>query len=112
MIIKHIFLPILCALLTFLANIFGTIVTVPTEKEEVEIVNSIAGDTTLDNSILYANEMQNTAQAYYTDDDRSAYRMQNADIILTHELTDKGNNRRHKGVIYCVKVGLDRGCRR
>ena len=92
MLIKHIILPILCALLTFLANVFGTIVPVIPEQDEVKIVNSIAGDTTLDNSILYANKMQNKAQAFYTDADRSAYRMQNENMVLTHELTDKGNN--------------------
>ena len=92
MLIKHIILPILCALLTFLANIIGTAVPEILREDETEIMNSIAGDTNLDNSILYANKMQNKAQAYYTDADRSAYRMQNESMVLTHELKDKGNN--------------------
>ncbi len=92
MIIKNFILPILCALLTLFANVFGATVPEIPQKEEVGIMNSIAGDTTLDNSILYANKMQNKAQAFYTDADRSAYRMQNENMVFTHELTDKGNN--------------------
>lgn len=92
LIIKYVFLPILCALLTFLANTFYAIPVDPPKEDTVEIINDITGDTTLDNSILYANEMQNAAQAFYTDADRSAYRMQNENAVLTHKLTDKGSN--------------------
>ena len=92
LILKHVFLPILCTLLTFLANTFYAVPFEPQPEAPVEIINNIDGDTSLADSILYASEMQNTAQAFYTDADRSAYRMQNKNVTLTHKLTDKGNN--------------------
>ncbi len=92
LIVKHLLLPILCALLTFFANIVYTPSVEQPKKEESEVIHDIAGDSILSGSILYANEMQNKAQAYYTDADRSAYRMQNTSAVLTHELTDKDNN--------------------
>ncbi len=63
-----------------------------TEKPETEIVNDIDGDTALADSIKYAADVDNKAQAYYTDAERSAYAMKNANSVLTHTLKALGNS--------------------
>lgn len=62
------------------------------EKPATEIVNDIDGDTPLADSIKYAAEVGNKAQAYYIDAERSAYVMENADAVLTHTLKALGNS--------------------
>ncbi len=62
------------------------------EKPATEIVNDIDGDTTLADSIKYAAEVGDKAQAYYIDAERSAYVMENADAVLTHTLKALGNS--------------------
>lgn len=57
------------------------------EKPATEIVNDIEGDTALADSIKYAAEVGNKAQAYYIDAERSAYAMENSDAVLTHTLS-------------------------
>ncbi len=57
------------------------------DKEETEIVNNIDGQTNMAQSIKFANEVKNQAQAKYTNPDRSAYEMKNSQMIFTHSLT-------------------------
>ena len=59
---------------------------------ETEVVNDIDGDTTLADSIKYAAEVDDKAQAYYADAERSAYIMENADAVLTHTLKALSNS--------------------
>lgn len=61
------------------------------EKEETEIVNSIDGQTNMAESIKFANDVENKAQAKYIDADRSAYEMKNTDMIFTHSLGKKNS---------------------
>ena len=60
-----------------------------TNTPATEIVNDIDGDSELSASIKYAAETDDIAQAYYTDSERSAFKMVNADMVLTHDLTAK-----------------------
>lgn len=92
LIVKHLLLPIICALLTLFANVFYSVPVETPIPEDIEMIHDITNDTTLASSVLLADRLQNSAQAYYTDADRSAYRMQNNNMVLTHELTDKGSN--------------------
>ncbi|MBR3869316.1 MAG: hypothetical protein IKM66_08360 [Clostridia bacterium] len=59
--------------------------------ENISIVNDIAGDTTLDDTIRYASRVNDVAQSYYTKTDRSEYVMKNSDMMLVHTLTGKHN---------------------
>ena len=59
------------------------------DKPTAEIVNNIDGDSNLVNSIKYAAEVDDIAQAYYTDAERSAFKMANSHMVLTHDLTAK-----------------------
>ena len=59
------------------------------DKPTTEIVNNIDGDSNLVNSIKYAAEVDDIAQAYYTDAERSAFKMANSHMVLTHDLTAK-----------------------
>lgn len=61
------------------------------DKEKTEIVNNIDGHTNMAESIKYANEVKNQAQAKYTDPDRSAYEMKNNNMIFTHTLGAKNS---------------------
>ena len=58
-----------------------------TPDTPTQIINDIDGDTQLDNSIKYASQIDDVVQAYYTNAERSAFRMENADMAFTHELT-------------------------
>ncbi len=57
-----------------------------------QLINDIDGDTTLDDSIKLASQLDDVVQAYYTDAERSAFRMENADMVLTHDLTAKSKD--------------------
>ena len=61
------------------------------EKQETEIVNNIDEHTNMAESIKFANEIKNKAQARYTDADRSAYEMKNSNMIFTHSLGEKNS---------------------
>ena len=55
---------------------YGDLVEKPDEeKAETEIVNEIDSQTNMADSIKYANQVKNQAQAKYTDAERSAYEM-------------------------------------
>ncbi len=56
-------------------------------KPTTEIVNNIDGDSNLSASIKYAAEIDDIGQGYYTDAERSAFRMVNGHMVLTHDLT-------------------------
>lgn len=68
---------------------FGEIVT--PEKEKTEIVNNIDVHTNMAQSIKFANEVKNQAQAKYTNPERTAFEMKNSNMILTHSLTKKNS---------------------
>ena len=86
--IKKIFAVILSFLQMLVLNVsYGDYVEPEKpEKEETQLVNDISGDTTLDESIKYASSVASTVDAYYTDAKRSAYAMENTDMVLTHTL--------------------------
>ncbi len=87
----------LATVLTFLQVIFCAVgygefgeIKKP-EKEKTEIVNDIDGQTNMADSIKFASEVKNQAQAKYTDADRSAYEMKNTNMIFTHSLGKKNS---------------------
>ena len=92
--LKRIFAVILSFLQMLVLNVgYGEYVEPQAgEKTPTEIVNSIDGDTTLAASIKYAAEVDDIAQGYYTDAERSAFKMENSHMSLTHELTSKTKN--------------------
>ncbi len=61
------------------------------EKEDVQIINDIDGDTILDDTIKYASQVNDVAQSYYTKTDRREYIMKNSDMMLVQTLTGKHN---------------------
>ncbi len=63
-----------------------------TPGKPTEIINDISGDTPLADSIKYASQVSNKAQAYYIDAERSAYAMENANAVLTHTLNLRKNS--------------------
>ncbi|MBQ8026888.1 MAG: hypothetical protein IJ261_02100, partial [Clostridia bacterium] len=73
--LKRIFAVILSFLQMLVLNVgYGEYVEPQAgEKTPTEIVNSIDGDTTLAASIKYAAEVDDIAQGYYTDAERSAF---------------------------------------
>lgn len=86
--IKRIFAVILSFLQMLVLNVsYGDYVEPEKpEKEETQLVNDITGDTTLDDSIKFASSVASQVDAYYTDAERSAYAMANANAVLTHTL--------------------------
>ena len=72
---------------------YGDYVAPETEnKPTTETINSIDGDSNLSASIKYAAEVDDIGQGYYTDAERSAYKMANSHMALTHNLTAKVKN--------------------
>ncbi len=61
------------------------------EKTQSEIVNNIDGDTSLADTIRYAAQVDDSAQAYYGDAERTSYVMKNKDTTLVHSLKAKNN---------------------
>ncbi len=61
------------------------------EKQAVNLKNDIDGNTTLDDTIKYASQIDDVVQSYYADSDRTAYVMKNKDITLVHTLDAKKN---------------------
>ncbi len=86
--IKRIFAVILSFLQMLVFNVsYGERVEPPKpEKEETQLVNDISGDTSLAETIKYASSVAGKVAAYYTDSERSAYAMENADMVFTHTL--------------------------
>lgn len=60
-------------------------------RKKISAVNDIAGDTTLDDTIKYASEVNDVAQSYYGNTARTSYVMKNKDMKLVHSLTSKHN---------------------
>lgn len=60
--------------------------------ENVSIVNDISGDTTLDDTIRYASQVNDVAQSYYDNTARTSYVMKNNEITLVHALSAKKNS--------------------
>lgn len=56
------------------------------QKQETTVINDINGDTTLAASIKYASAVASEVDAYYTDAERSAYAMENTQMVFTHTL--------------------------
>ena len=86
--IKKIFAVILSFLQMLVLNVsYGDYVEPEKpEKEETQLVNDISGDTTLADTIKYASSVAGQVQGYHTDPERSAYAMENTDMVLTHTL--------------------------
>lgn len=57
-----------------------------TSEESIALVNDISGDGPLSESVKLAKRLANGVQAAYTDSNRTAYRMANQNMILTHTL--------------------------
>ncbi len=55
-------------------------------EEATALINDIAGDSPLSESVLLAKRLSNGVQAAYTDADRTAYRIVNKNMTLTHTL--------------------------
>ncbi len=65
--------------------------TNPPENKPTEIINEIDGQTNMANSIKYANQVKNQAQAKYTTPDRDAFELKNTEMIFTHSLEKKNS---------------------
>ena len=57
-------------------------------KTEEKVID-LSGQTTLSDTVLTANGLANGVQAYYTNNDRTAYVVENRNVKLTHALTGK-----------------------
>lgn len=92
--LKKMFAVIIAFLQTLIFNVsYGDYVEPQkTPDTPTQIINDINGDTTLADSVKFASEVDDVAQAYYPDAERSAFRMENADMLLTHSLTTKKKN--------------------
>lgn len=88
--IKKMFAVILAFLQTLIFNVsYGEYVPPRKVGSATEVINDISGDTPLADSVKYASQVDDVVQAYYTDAERSAFRMENADMTLDHKLTAK-----------------------
>ncbi|MBQ6019496.1 MAG: hypothetical protein IJL26_04870 [Clostridia bacterium] len=77
---------------TCLSALFGGVSVAPWRNaDETETVNDISGDTELADSVLLASALSNGVQCVYADAARTAYRMTNRDMTLTHTLGKRGN---------------------
>ncbi len=92
--LKKMFAVIIAFLQTLIFNVsYGDYVEPQkTPDTPTQIINDIDGDTTLADSVKFASQVDDVVQAYYTDAERSAFRMENADMVLTHELTTKSKD--------------------
>ncbi len=92
--LKKMFAVILAFLQTLIFNVsYGDFVEPQkTPDAPTQIINNIDGDTTLADSVKFASQFDDVVQAYYTDAERSTFRMENADMVLTHELTAKSKD--------------------
>ena len=69
----------------FSSAVHGSVTPVGEEKETMTLIRR--DETALADTIEYAYRVKNAAQGTYTDSARSAYRMGNACMALTHRLT-------------------------
>jgi hypothetical protein len=66
-------------------SIFATVVGCTTEEPKPK-PRDTSNDTRLSKSMVYANTIANTVQAYYTTPDRDSYTIANTQMKLVHEL--------------------------
>lgn len=64
----------------------GTAVSPWQDDNEATVVNDISGDSNLDDSVLLASKLANGVQCVYANANRTAYKMTNCDMTLTHTL--------------------------
>ena len=60
-------------------------------EKNTDVINDISGDTTLDDTIKYASQVDDVAQSYYGNTARTSYVMKNNDMKIVHTLTSKHN---------------------
>ena len=86
--LKQIFAVILSFLQMLVMNVsYGEYVKPEApQKQETELVNDISGDTTLADSIKYASSVASEVDAYYTDGERTAFALENTQMVFTHTL--------------------------
>ncbi len=92
--LKRIFAVVLAFFQTLVFNVsYGEYVDpLQTPDTPTQLINDIDGDTTLADSVKLAAQLDDVVKAYYTDSERSAFRMENADMVLTHDLTSKSKD--------------------
>ena len=86
--LKQIFATILAFLQMLVMNVsYGEDVKPEApQKQETELINDISGDSTLADSIKYASAMASETDAYYTDGKRTAFALENTQMVFTHTL--------------------------
>lgn len=60
-------------------------------EKSTDVINDISDDTTLDDTIKYASQVDDVAQSYYGNTARTSYVMKNKDMKIVHTLTSKHN---------------------
>ena len=108
---------ILALLLSFVSclsvSFGGTAVRTWRPDNKTAAVNDIAGDSALSDSVLLASRMSNGVQCVYANAKRTAYRMTNNVMTLTHTLGKFGNGATltdANGKVY-VRDSFDAWCR-
>ena len=80
------------SLMTCLSALFGgTSVTAWRQTDDAEPVNDISADSDLSGSVLLASKLSNGVQCVYANANRTAYKMTNRGMTLTHTLGKYGN---------------------
>ena len=105
------FLSLITALFALRAGASVPVYSVP--EEEIELVNDISGDSPLSESVILAKKLANGVQAAYTDSNRTAYRMSNREMTLTHTLGKYKNGTTltdAEGAVY-IEYSFDAWCR-
>ena len=77
---------------SFSANtvkLFSSPANVENAVEAGTVMNVNSGETKLQNSVNYAASLKNSVQGVYADTNRTAFRLSNSEIILTHGLKNK-----------------------
>ena len=85
----HRLIVLLLSFIQLIAGLFGSArgSVAPVREENAAMTLMHREETSLAGSAEYAYRVKNAAQGTYTDPARSAYRMSNADMALTHRLT-------------------------
>lgn len=60
-----------------------------TVPPEIAVINDIDGDSSLSNSIKYADSIKNTVKCAYTSPKRAAYKMENTTVVFQHNIGKK-----------------------
>ena len=80
------------SLTTCLTALFGGVSITPWRPaNDAEVVNDISGDSNLADSVLLASKLADGVQCVYANPKRTAYKMTNRDVTLTHTLGKNGN---------------------